>query len=84
MILTLSNNEHPAIIDIFSDSMSWLHLGWGLLAGMQDPVSMMSMVVMYMGYQVTQAQSNEPWERTGGEFVELGLGLAIASFMRKR
>ena len=83
MILTLSNEEHPAIIDIFSDGMSWLHLGYGVLAGMQDPPMLASMVAMFTGYQVSQAQTKEPWERTGGEFVELGVGLAIASIIRK-
>lgn len=81
MVITIPS-DHPALLDIFSDGMSWLHLGYGVLAGMQDPIVMTSMVAMFTGYQVSQAQSLEPWERTGGEFVELGVGLAIASWMK--
>lgn len=83
MVITIPS-DHPSNLEIFSDGMSWLHLGWGVLAGLQDYTSMSAMITLFTGYQVSQAQSNEPWGRTGGEFIELAVGLGIASFMKGR
>ena len=85
MILDLSGSStsHDASVDIFSDSMSFFHVGYGILAGLQTPTILASMVAAFTGYQVSQAQSNEPWERTGGEFIELALGLGIAAGIKR-
>lgn len=85
MILTLSplGDPHTANLEVFDDSMSWLHVAWGLVAGLQDPVVMAAMMAAFTGYQVSQAQDNEPWQRTGGEFLEMAVGLIIAEIVKR-
>jgi hypothetical protein len=81
MVITIPS-DHTANLEIFDDPMSWLHVGWGVLAGLQNMATMGSMLALFTGYQVSQAQTLEPWQRTGGEFIEMAVGLSIAAFMR--
>jgi hypothetical protein len=82
MMLDLSNGDHPAIADVFSAPESFWHTAYGFVCGMVPQPVGMGMVAFFTGYQVTQAQTGEPWERTGGEFLELGAGMLLAALVR--
>jgi hypothetical protein len=83
VILDLSTGDHPAIAEVFADyPASFLHLVYGFVAGLVTPPIGMGMTALFTGYQVTQAQTGEPWERTGGEFLELGAGILLAAMVK--
>lgn len=86
----LLNNEsvktggHPAAVTVFSDSGSLVHLLFGFLCGSDwiSPKGSVMLLSGFIGYQVSQAESGEPWSRTGGEFLEFALGMLGAMSMR--
>lgn len=80
---TIQTGGHPAEVQIFTDSGSWLHFGFGLIAGSTE-VSAKEALIMFAaftGYQLSQAQSGEQWSRTGGEFLEFALGMLAGRLM---
>lgn len=87
--LTLNNESvqtggYPATVTMFDGAGSIAHLLFGFLTG-SDVVSPKTAVVLlaaFIGYQVSQAQSGEPWSRTGGEFLEFALGMLGGMSMR--
>ena len=74
--LQLEGGLHPASVDLFTDSMSLVHVGLGMLAGSLPPEYSVLILAAFIGYQVSQATTGEPWTRTGGEFIEFALGMA--------
>jgi hypothetical protein len=71
----------PRRAQIFTDSGSWGHLGWGVLTGVLPPHAAVGSLAIFTGYQLSEGQQ-EPWARTGGEFFELALGIFIGSMIR--
>lgn len=83
----LLNNEsvktggYPASVELFAGPGSIAHLLFGMVAGSDavTPKESVMMLAAFTGYQVSQAQSGEPWTRTGGEFLEFALGMLLGS-----
>jgi hypothetical protein len=67
---------YPATVEMFADAGSFVHVLVGYLAGSKIASPKLSVAVLaaFIGYQVSQAESGEPWSRTGGEFLEFALG----------
>src|SRR5215471_1917742 len=83
--LTLNNESvktggFPAQVKLFDGVGSIAHMLFGFLAGSDvvTPKESVMMLAAFIGYQVSQAQSGEPWSRTGGEFLEFALGMLAA------
>jgi hypothetical protein len=81
-LIPIGQEIHPAIIDVFSDSGSLLHVGLGAAMAYIDPPWRGPVLASFIGYQVSQAQSGESWSRTGGEFFELALGMVLGYLAR--
>jgi hypothetical protein len=79
-MITLDAGPHPAEVQIFSDPMSIGHVGWGILAAVVPSPYREALLMAFTGYQVSQTASGESWQRTGGEFIELALGLVAGAF----
>lgn len=67
----------PAQVTLFEWPGSLGHLLYGFLCGSDwvTPKTAVMLLAGFIGYQVSQAQAGEPWSRTGGEFLEFGLGM---------
>jgi hypothetical protein len=88
MYLTLNSESvktggYPAVVEMFAGDGTLTHMLLGLLAGsdLLTPKDSVIALAAFTGYQVSQAQSGEPWSRTGGEFIEFGLGMLLGRFM---
>lgn len=75
------NNEHTAVVDVFAGPGRFWHVAIGFLAGLLGSPLDMAVFAGFAGYQVSQAQTGEPWQATGGEFFEFGLGVVLAKVM---
>jgi hypothetical protein len=55
-----------------------------MLAGSEvlTPKQAVLLLAAFTGYQLSQAQSGEPWSSTGGEFIEFALGMAASMAWR--
>lgn len=73
---------YPARIVVFSDSGSAWHVLIGAVAGFAPSPWNLSAAVMFTGYEVSKLGSGETPERTGGKFVEFGIGLVLAGLLR--
>jgi hypothetical protein len=80
---TLSAGDHPAQVDVFSDWGSLAHILYGLAAAALPAPWQLAAVVCFLGYQVSQAATGESWQRTGGELLELALGIALEPWARQ-
>jgi len=80
-IVKLDGGPHPAEVQVFSDAMSIAHVGWGMLAAVMSSPYREALLMAFTGYQVSQTASGESWQRTGGEFIELALGLCAGSLL---
>ena len=78
LMLNQQNSSHLAPLEIFPDANSLLHVGLGWVAGRLDPADALIIALAFAGYQIAQAEGGEPWGRTGGELVELALGMLLA------
>lgn len=80
MILPLGQKSSVAL---FTDGGSLGHLLAGLLAGMMPEPYSLGIFALFAGYQLSQVPTGVPWVRTGGEFVEFGLGAAASALLRR-
>ncbi len=83
MLIELSSGAHPAEISIFEDGMSLLHVMYGVMVGISKPPYNDMLLALFTGYQVSQAATKEPWSRTGGEFVELAIGIGLSKVVKR-
>jgi len=76
-------NHYPACLDMFEGGGSLLHIMAGLAAGSEllTPKEAVIALAAFTGYQLSQAQSGEPFSRIGGELVEFALGMFLARFL---
>jgi hypothetical protein len=73
---------HPASIVMFTDSGSAWHVAMGILAGaVPDPWNLAT-VAMFSGYEVSKLGAGESAQRTGGKFVEFGIGILLAALIQ--
>lgn len=86
--LTLNNESvktggYPATVELFAGPGSITHFLVGMLAGSDilTPKASVMLLAAFTGYQVSQAQSGEPWSRTGGEFIEFAIGMLLAHYL---
>lgn len=82
---TLATGGYPSEVTVFDGPGSIAHVLFGFLAGSNvvTPKEAVMMLAAFAGYQVSQAQSGEPWSRTGGEFLEFALGMMASRFLLK-
>ena len=73
---------HPASIVMFTDSGSAWHVAMGILAGIVPEPWNLATVAMFSGYEVSKLGTGESAERTGGKFIEFGIGLLLAALIR--
>jgi hypothetical protein len=76
-------NHYPACLDMFEGSGSLMHIAAGLVAGstLLTPQDAVISLAWFAGYQLSQAQSGEPFSRIGGELVEFALGMFLARLL---
>lgn len=74
--------QYPASIIVFTDSGSAWHVIIGAVAGLAPSPWNLSAAAMFAGYEVSKLGSGESAERTGGKFVEFGIGLVLAGLLR--
>jgi hypothetical protein len=75
------SDPHPAEVNILGGPGSLLHIAIGFLASMHRDYEM-PIFVMFTGYQVSQAQTGEDWQSTGGDFVEFGIGYLLGMWTK--
>jgi hypothetical protein len=71
----------PAHTVIFTDQGSAWHLAMGAIAGVVPPPWNLAAVAMFTGYEVSKLKNGESAARTGGKFLEFGLGLVAAGLL---
>lgn len=72
----------PARMVLFTDQGSIGHVLFGALAGVSSEPWNLAITALFGGYEVSKLQSGESPARTGGKFVEFGLGLIGAGLIR--
>jgi hypothetical protein len=65
----------PATMVMFTDAGSWGHVLAGMVAGIIPPPWNLATLAMFGGYELSKLQAGESPARTGGKFIEFGLGL---------
>ena len=73
---------HPATLTLFTDQGSVWHVIFGAVAGAMPPPFNIGAAALFTGYELSKLGSGETAQRTGGKFVEFGLGLLIAGLLR--
>lgn len=76
-------NIHAARVRIFADQGSWFHVGLGALTGFLPEPLNLAALTGWLGYEVSEGSSNEPWSDTGGKLIEFAIGLGIAAILRR-
>ena len=71
---------HPACLDMFTDAGSLLHFLLGYLVGNLPGQQVVTIAVMYTGYQLSQHATGESFPRIGGELFEFALGMLTRQF----
>jgi hypothetical protein len=77
-----AGGPHPASVVLFTDQGSLWHVLVGALAGAMPSPWNLGAAALFTGYEVSKLGSGETAERTGGKFVEFGLGLILAGLFR--
>ena len=77
-----SGADHPAKLDVFADAGSIAHITAGFLAGFIPAPYEVATLAVFTGYQVSQAETGESWQRTGGEFIEFAIGILLAKLVQ--
>lgn len=73
---------HPATLALFTDQGSLWHVLMGAVAGALPSPWNMAGATVFTGYELSKLGSGETAERTGGKFVEFGIGLVLAGLFR--
>ena len=74
--VTLSNANHPACVEIFSDWGSFFHVAAGAVVATLPAEWALIVALAFTGYQISQIASGQSYQRTGGELIEFALGMA--------
>ena len=76
------SGPHPAQMVVFTDQGSFWHVVMGIVAGtMPEPLNL-GTVALFSGYELSKQAFGESPARTGGKFVEFGIGLVLAGLVR--
>ena len=73
---------YPANVIVFTDRGSVWHVILGAVSGLSPAPWNLAVAAMFTGYEVSKLGAGESAERTGGKFVEFGIGLVIAGLLR--
>jgi hypothetical protein len=65
----------PARFILFTDAGSVGHVLSGVLAGIVPPPWNLGVLCLFGGYELSKLNAGESAARTGGKFIEFGLGL---------
>ena len=84
MIVPIGHKAHRANVAICTDGGSLAHLLAGFISGLLPHPFSLGAFALFTGYQVSQHQSGASWSRTGGEFIEFGLGAMASSVLMRR
>lgn len=75
-------NPHNATVRLFVDQGSYYHVGFGVLTGLLPEPWNFCLSALWTGYELSEGASQEPWQNTGGKFIEFGIGLALSGLVR--
>ena len=72
-------------MDVFTDSGSIFHMGLGFLSGMVPTEWALLIFSLFSGYEIGHIQTTgETLQRTGGKFVEYGIGAGLGAWARSK
>ena len=75
-------SPYAANVFVFTDRGSFWHVIVGAAAGFAPAPWNLSVAAMFTGYEVSKMGAGETAQRTGGKFIEFGLGLVLAGLLR--
>ena len=84
MVITIPSlvaDPDPAVVELFDGPGSLFHVGIGYVASLNKDYAV-PIFAGFAGYQVSQAQSGESWESTGGEFIEFAIGYLLGMWTK--